>query len=124
MNSNNSIIKSGGNSGNNTISVIESRLQKLEQVLQGLIQIIGGNASGGTTNAGNNLQNLTSIMPKISSGALLQGANGQISINPTINPTVGSGNIPNAVIKHLSLSQGQVIAELAAAIMKANQRNT
>jgi len=121
MNSNSSIIKSGGN---NSTSAIESRLQKLEQVLQGLIQIMGGNPSGSTTNAGNNLQNLTSIMPKIPNGVVSQGANGQISINPTINPAVFSGNIPNAVIKQLSLSQGQVIAELAAAIVKANQRNT
>jgi len=118
MNSNNSIIKSAGSAGVNSI---ESRLRKLEQIFHSLMQITGNNPQNNTANTGNGLQSLMSILPQISPNSKnTQSGKGQITINPSGN----FGSIPNSASKQLSISQGQFIAELAAAIMKANQRNT
>lgn len=115
MNKNNSITKASNNFKSNTI---EARLQKLEQILQQILHLMGADIQDNTLNNNNkiDLQNIISILPNAQKW---QGSNHQMSINPATN----SGNIQNSSSRQISMSQGQIIAELAEAIIRANQRN-
>jgi|GEM_PF-5872025 len=125
MNNNNFVAvykrKTSGNS-------IEKRLQKMEQILYALAQLIENNAKNTVPSDSGNMaaggRNLAELISRI---ALTQGrqvAMGRESGGQEFAaPSWASGNIQKSGNKSLSLSEGQVIAELAAAVLRANQRN-
>lgn len=107
------IIKSNGSLSLNSI---ESRLHKIEQLFQSLISFSDNQTQNSTGESGSGLKNIVFMAQKTQNS---QSVNDQVALNSIVS----SGNINNKASKHIALSYGQIIAELASSIMRANQRN-
>lgn len=115
MNINNPIAKFSISSPSNN-NETEARIKKLEQVFSVIISMLEKNNQTGQRNHDNNQSNIIQMLVNNLNASDL---NKQMPVyKKNYDNSLRSSN------KNISLSQSQIIAELASAILKSNQRSS
>jgi hypothetical protein len=100
-------------------NTLTNRLARLEKILQQLLQSSEDATKKTSDFSAGGQQNSFADLLTSSFGS------GKIkSINQSTAPTIRAGNIAKTGRSNLLLSQGQIVAELAAAVARASRRNS
>lgn len=109
-----------------TADTVENRLAKLEKAMSIIAQLTDNNKQNNSAQGESIAQpNFLAQLEKLSTATIVGGqiAGNYLGINPNNGSGNSSGQNNKSSNNNILLSQGQIIAELAAAILKANQRN-